>query len=558
MFNFNLGMIFTCLTQARARTCYLQRAWLGMLIFLVGAPSVATTLSLQEAQLLAFNQDVYFQGSKLEEAAYQHDSDAADSWDNPTITTTLQSVPTDGFSLNQEPMTQLKLGIRQAMPRGDSASISRTIAIEQAQKEPVKRAARRAWLLREVSMDWLAWYQAEQTVTLLCEETQSIVQLLEMVESSYRSGVDGTQQQDIIQLRLERLRLEDTLLQEQQAASVALAQLSRWFDFSSEVSLTVPETLNHQDIYPFKASFARQVERRDLLNIIDAHPSVQLLAKDEIVATQKLSLAKEQTKPMWAFEAAYGYRQDAQNGMSQADFVSVGVQVDLPLFSSKRQDANVSASAARLGATSTQRRLEVRRLAALAEANETQLVSLIARQQLFDTALLAQSERLAESALNAYMADKGTFDGVMRARISHISAKLDALALHVEIAKNLAELAYLYYPLTKEQLKDTHTNSRTSNMDTHTLGSQISTPQFKDTHTLNSQTHPRFSQFGHGHPLQTGGRHPLKTSDLNSGQLITNVDTHTNSSMDTHKSAIGSNRGSNIDTHTTAAIGAQQ
>ncbi|MBQ4830905.1 TolC family protein [Alteromonas sp. MMG017] len=473
MFNFNLGMIFTCLTQAHSRTCYLQRAWLGMLILLVGAPSFATTLSLQEAQQLALNQDIYFQGSKLEEAAYQYDSDAADRWDNPTITTTLQSVPTDGFSLNQEPMTQLKLGIRQAMPRGDSASISRTIAIEQAQKEPVKRAARRAWLLREVSMDWLAWYQAEQTVVLLREETQSIVQLLEMVESSYRSGVGGTQQQDIIQLRLERLRLEDTLLQEQQAASVALAQLSRWFDFSSEVSFTVPETLNHHDIYPFNASFARQVERRDLLNIIDAHPSVQLLAKDEIVATQKLSLAKEQTKPMWAFEAAYGYRQDAQNGISQADFVSVGVQVDLPLFSSKRQDANVSASAARLGATSTQRRLEVRRLAALAEASETQLVSLLARQQLFDTALIAQSERLAESALNAYMADKGAFDDVMRARISHISAKLDALALHVDIAKNLAELAYLYYPLIKEQPKDTHRSAiglnRGSNIDTHTI-----------------------------------------------------------------------------------------
>ncbi len=552
MFNFNLGMIFTCLIQGRARTGYLPRAWLGILIFLVGAPSFATTLSLQEAQQLALNQDVYFQGSKLEEAAYHHDSDAADSWDNPTITTTLQSVPTDGFSFNREPMTQLKLGIRQAMPRGDSASLSRAIAIEQAQKEPVKRAARRAWLLREVSMDWLAWYQAEQTVTLLREEMQSTVQLLEMVESSYRSGVGGTQQQDIIQIRLERLRLEDALLQQQQTASVALAKLSRWFDFSNEVSFSVPETLNHHDIYPFNTSFARQVKESDLLNIIDAHPSVQLLAKDELVATQKLSLAKEQTKPMWAFEAAYGYRQDAQNGMSQADFISVGVQVDLPLFSSKRQDANVSASAARLGVTSTQRRLEVRRLAALAEASEAQLVRLIARQQLFDTALLAQSESLAESVLNAYMADKGTFDGVMRARISHISAKLDALALHVDIAKNLAELAYLYYPLIKEKPKDTHSNS---NMDTHTLGRLINAPQFKDTHTLNRQTHPLLSyQFGYGHPLQT--------SNLNSVQLITYVDSHTNPNMDTHQSAATPVAGSNIDskrdTHTTAAIGAQQ
>ena len=153
--------------------------------------------------------------------------------------------------------------------------------------------------------------------------------------------------------------------------------------------------------------------------------------------------------------------------MSQADFISVGVQVDLPLFNSKRQDANVSASAARLGVTSTQRRLEVRRLAALAEAREAELASLTDRQQLFDTALLEQSESLAESALNAYIADKGTFDDVMRARISLISAKLDALALHVDIAKTLAELAYLYYPLTNE--KNQLTGSRLDDrlLDTH-------------------------------------------------------------------------------------------
>ena len=123
MFAFNLGMIFNYQTQVRLRTCYLQRAWLGILLFVINTPSLATTLSLKDAQHLALNQDVYFQGSKLEEAAYQHDSNAADSWDNPTISTTLQSVPTDGFSLNQEPMTQLKLGIRQAMPRGNSANM---------------------------------------------------------------------------------------------------------------------------------------------------------------------------------------------------------------------------------------------------------------------------------------------------------------------------------------------------------------------------------------------------------------------------------------------------
>ncbi len=195
----------------------------------------------------------------------------------------------------------------------------------------------------------------------------------------------------------------------------------------------------------------------------------------------------------------------------------MGVQVDLPLFSSKRQDANVSASAARLGVTSTQRRLEVRRLAALAKAREAELVSLSARQQLFDTALLEQSESLAESALNTYIADKGTFDGVMRARILYISAKLDALALHVDIAKTLAELAYLYYPLTNEQNQLTVSRLKDRFLDTHISSSHVHTPSS--------------AQFGYGHPLQS--------SESNNESLLTRVETkvdiHTNSNMDTHK-----------------------
>ena len=38
MFAFNLGMIFNYQTQVRLRTCYLQRAWLGILLFVINTP----------------------------------------------------------------------------------------------------------------------------------------------------------------------------------------------------------------------------------------------------------------------------------------------------------------------------------------------------------------------------------------------------------------------------------------------------------------------------------------------------------------------------------------
>ncbi|MDO6568333.1 TolC family protein [Alteromonas sp. 1_MG-2023] len=582
MVNFNVGSVsiaFIPVHSKRAHSihagCKTARArhiitCIGILLFCVGFQSCATALSLKDAQQRALIHDPYFKGSELQEAAFMHDSEAADSWDNPTITTTLQSVPTDGFSLNQEPMTQLKVGIQQAMPRGRSDEIARNIAIEQAGKEPIERAARRAWLMREVSMDWLTWYQAEQTVVLLRQESQNLSRLLEIVQSSYQSGMGDTQQHDIIKIRLERLRLEDTHLQEQQNASIALAQLSRWFDLPRESNFSVPNTLKPKDVFPFKLSLGRQVKQSELFDVISAHPFVQLLAQDEHIATKKLTLAKEQTKPKWAFEASYGYRQDAQNGMSQADFISVGVQVDLPLFSTKRQDANVSASAARLGATATQRRLEVRRLAALAEAKEAELASLIARQKLFDTTLIAQTQDLAESALNAYMQDQGQFDDVIRARIFTIKAQLDALKLHVDIAKTLTELAYLYYPLVHgevnlEQLsvehsvEDTHLFTPTQNkfepvdvyekyglslprdkVDTHTSNHLLGTEE-SDEGTSNTLLK---TSYRHTHSENVG--HPQTAADLapTNETKETKVDTHTIHTL-----------ASNLDTHTISILG---
>ena len=403
----------------------------------------ANTLSLQQVQLLALDNDPFLEGSELRETAFKYESEGANSWDNPKIISTLQNIPVNHLSLGQEPMSQVKLGIQQALPRGNSATLSRDVFLAKASKQQVVREARRAWLLQNVSMRWLTWYQAHSAIELLNEEAQQLSQLLETVESAYRSGAGNTRQQDIIDIRIEILRLNDTLMQQKQAKAEAFAQLSRYIDIPA----------NWQNFVPAQFNLSRMLARVESLNqyplmdILAHHPAVRLVAMDESIETAKLALAREQTKPKWAFEASYGYRQDASSGSSQADFVSLGVQVDLPLFGSKRQDANVSAAAARVSAVATQRRLEIRRLSALAEAAKSQLLYLNARRNQYRADLLRQGDYLTDATLTAYTNDNGAFSEVIRARISQLNTQLDALNIDISLAGTTLELLYLYDPV---------------------------------------------------------------------------------------------------------------
>lgn len=421
--------------------CILNSVFLASMLTLSAAVS-SNTLTLEQLQWLALTHDPFMQGSEFRERAYLHESNSVDSWENPRLSGAIQNLPTNGFSLQQEPMSQIKVGLQQALPRGNSAKLERDVLVLQADKEKITRDARKRWVIQQLSHDWLTWYKAEQTALLLAQELLLFEQLLAVTESIYRSGAGDTKQQDIIQIRLERMRLQDRLLTERQHAASALATLSRWVTVPSEMQLHVPEQL----LIPNAQKVIEKIGNKDSLSLVASHPSVKLLSFDELVETRKLALAREQKKPKWAFEASYAYREDTQYGVSQADFISVGVQVDFPLFGTKRQDEHVSATASRVSAAATDKRLEMRRLAALLDAQKVTLSSLKTRQNLYDETYLQLASDMADATMHAYTHDDGDFSEVVRARINIMDTQLEALNVELSLALAMVDLVYLVAP----------------------------------------------------------------------------------------------------------------
>jgi outer membrane protein TolC len=419
-------------------------------------PVEAQTLSLEQALQLAIQHDPLLEGNVHRKERFSAEAEASSYWANPQVSASVQNLPTDGFAFDQEPMTQFKVGLKQQLPRGDENLYSQQKYQVMADQMSVESQARKAWLKREVTLTWLNWVYAARRLGLLDKEKLLLTQLLDFTESRYSQGVGAAAQQDILQVRLALLSLDDKYVQAYQQKNEARSALSKWFGAPLDDSVSAPLTQSTQDAIEVDAIlndsnlslslFLTVIESSEPFSILQHHPEATLLKIQTQIEAQNLNIAREQTKSQWAFEASYGYRQDAQNGASRADFVSLGVQVDLPFFNKSRQDASIAAAASKMSASETDFRLKVNELAANAEVLKSRLSALSERKALYETALVGETQQLSEAELTAYTTDTGDIGDVVNANLKQVQVQDDLLKIDIERARTLASLAYLYLP----------------------------------------------------------------------------------------------------------------
>ena len=419
-------------------------------------PVVAQTLSLEQALQLAIQYDPLLKGNAHRKDRFNAEAEASSYWANPQMSASVQNLPTDGFALDQEPMTQFKVGLKQQLPRGDENIYSQQKYQVMADQISVQSQARKAWLKREVTLTWLDWVYATRRIGLLDKEKSLLTQLLDFTDSRYSQGVGAAAQQDILQVRLALLSLDDKYVQAYQQKNEARSALSKWFGAPLDESVSAPLTQSTQDAIEVDAilndsnlslsSLLTVIDSSEPFSILQHHPEAMLLQIQTQIEAQNVNIAREQTKSQWAFEASYGYRQDAQNGASRADFVSLGVQVDLPFFNKSRQDASIAAAASKMSASETDFRLKVNELAANAEVLKSRLSALSERKALYETALIGETQQLSEAELTAYTTDTGDIGDVVNANLKQVQVQDDLLKIDIERARTLASLAYLYLP----------------------------------------------------------------------------------------------------------------
>ena len=416
------------------------------LLVLCASTYAHATIELDDAIAMAQANDPWLAGSHLREEALRADGIAASSLPDPMVSVGLANLPTDTFDFDQEPMTQFKVGFSQVFPRGQSRALGQQRYRLLGEAQPHHRADRQAGIAREVTRLWLQAYRASASIELIERDRGLFEQLLEVVQTSYTSALGRTRQQDLIRAQLELTRLDERLSRLREDQQTALSQLLEWLSPADYGALPALSMTGRPEIALLRRDLVATAGTPDealIGQLLSRHPAI--LATDAKVSASAatIAIAEQGYRPQWRLDASYGYRDDDPLRGDRADFFSIGVAFDLPLFTEKRQDQGVRSATAATEALRTERALLLRRLYATFESERTRLALLEERQQLYEERLLAETREQAEASLSAYTSDDGDFAEVVRARIAELNANIEALDIDVQRLMSISQLNYL-------------------------------------------------------------------------------------------------------------------
>ena len=407
-----------------------SRRALCALILAIAPWAQGAELSLAEAERLALERDPMVRALDARARAHEERAVAGAQWPDPTLRVGALSLPVDTFDFDQEPMTQLQLGVQQRFGRGDTLELEGEALRERAAAERARTGDRRLRTRRAVRESYAAVLQQWRVADLLRRGLDEFALLGDVVEARFAAG--RALQADAVRVEVERLRMEDRLIAAREAGERARAELARWIGGDATrprpadwptlgVAADLPVTPDAFRAHPLAAAFEAEVRSAD----------------------RREAVAREATRPQWALDLAYGLRSGEDvMGRERPDFFSAMVMLDLPLFADDRQDRERAAAAYDYQAAMEVRNDALRELYAGALDASAEWAHARQRLAVLEESTLPEASAWQDAAAEAYGSGVGAFDDLVRATLAEVDLAIDRERMAAKAFRALARLHY--------------------------------------------------------------------------------------------------------------------
>lgn len=390
----------------------------------------AEPLGLREAEQITLGSDPEVTQFKASSAALAERSVAAAQLPDPRLRFGAANLPVDTFDLDQEPMTQLVVGVQQQFPSGRSRQLTGEALASRSSAMRERASAQQLQSLMEMRTVFLELIYQQLALAVLDEARQAVSELTEVTRDYYATG--RAQQQDVIGTELELSKLDERIARIHQARDELRAQLGYWLGHAAERPMDTDLPKLPQP--PTQAFILQGLERHPILL---AHQSELSAARVEVEA------AGEHYKPGWMLDLSYGDRSGrSATGVARPDFFSAMVSVELPLFTAKRQDRRVAAAIESENAADARYQQTLRQMQRVARTQQARREHISQRLTLYNQRLLPVAEANSQSAEAAYQAGVGDFTDVLRSKITEYELKLQYLRARID--RLIAEATLLY------------------------------------------------------------------------------------------------------------------
>jgi outer membrane protein TolC len=376
---------------------------------------------------------------------------------DPKLKVGFGGLPTDSFKFDQDPMTNVSVGLMQQFERGSTLELQAKKANQQADGLALQISARELEVTNAITQLWLELGYQQQAASILLENQQLMRELENYIQTNYSIG--KSEAQDLLNAQLQVSKLDEKLQANRQMQRRIVSQLSEWLGgdwLAVETTLTATNQLNWSRL----EQQISQTEATKHFALLNQHPMVKMA--DVAIATNQtqVDIAEQAYKPQFGVEVMYAHRQ-ANNMMGEpaSDLVSAYLTLDIPLFTENRQDRNHAAAQYQVGAARSAKDLLLAQMNAKVNALLVDRNNLEQRLARYQATLLEQAKARTKAIERGYQNNTAQFNDVISAASDELAIELERQRLVTDfnlVNSNLAALLGGFEPSDQNHSLDSN------------------------------------------------------------------------------------------------------
>ncbi|MGI9833994.1 TolC family protein [Vibrio vulnificus] len=387
---------------------------------------------------------------------------AASTLMDPKLKVGFGGLPVDSFKFDEDPMTNISVGLMQQFERGSTLELQSKKASQQADGMALQVAAREREVANGITQLWLELGYQQQAERVLLENQRLMRELESFISTNYSIG--KSEAQDLLNAQLQVSQLEEKLQANQQMQRRILSQMSEWLGSEwlyQQRDLKASNQLNWDALERLLSASSTTQHFAQLAQ----HPMVQMANANIAVSQTQVDLAEQSYTPQFGVEVMYAYRQaNNMKGEPASDLVSAYLTMDIPLFTGNRQDRAHAAAQYQVGAAQSQKDLLLAQMNAKVNALLVDRSNLEQRLERYQNTLLEQAKARTKAVERGYQNSTAQFNDVIAATRDELAVELESQRLLTDLNQVNSNLAMLLggftYTVAQPELADIDVNRR--------------------------------------------------------------------------------------------------
>jgi outer membrane protein TolC len=327
---------------------------------------------------------------------------------DPQLAFRALNLPTDTFSSTQEAMTQMQVGLSQALPFPGKLSLLQEAADFESQAAEFRLEEKRLMLIQDVKTVWWNIFYLDQAIDTVERNQELFRQLNNIAETKYKVG-KGLQQ-DVLLAQLELSKLLDDRITLTNLRKNESIRLNTLLDQHADTQLILPG-LESESIPDLPDLDVLLEQARN------SNPAIQDLTSRVDAAGARVKLAELKYYPDFMAGAAYGFRGgENPDGSGRADFATFSIGMTLPFFNLTEKRRAVS----QRRYEEIQRRKILQNTENSVQGRVTRAISDFKRAtdeiELLKEGIIPQARQTLDSMLAGYQVNKVDFLNLVRAQ----------------------------------------------------------------------------------------------------------------------------------------------